>query len=55
MVDIEDKWQFQNELAYIVRNPFVAMKDVNPLAYPWCSGYLYFNAKEETRSKGLKI
>ena len=43
MVDIEDKWQFQNELAYIVRNPFVAMKDVNPLAYPWCSGYLYFN------------
>ena len=33
----------QNELAYIVRNPFVAMKDVNPLAYPWCSGYLYFN------------
>lgn len=35
--------QFRNEIAYVVRNPYVARDDVNPFAYPWCSGYLYFN------------
>ena len=35
--------QLRNEIAYVIRNPYVVMVDVNPLAYPWCSGYLYFN------------
>lgn len=35
--------QLRNEIAYVVRNPYVARADVNPFAYPWCSGYLYFN------------
>ena len=35
--------QFRNEVAYVIRNPYVVLVDVNPLAYPWCSGFLYFN------------
>ena len=35
--------QLRNEIAYVVRNPYVARTDVNPFAWPWCSGYLYFN------------
>ena len=35
--------QFRNEIAYVIRNPYVARTDVNPFAYPWSSGYLYFN------------
>ena len=35
--------QLRNEIAYVIRNPYVARADVNPFAYPWCSGYLYFN------------
>ncbi len=35
--------QFRDEIAYVIRNPFVVRKDINPFAYPWCSGFLYFN------------
>ena len=35
--------QLRNEIAYVIRNPYVVRADVNPLAYPWCSGFLYFN------------
>ena len=35
--------QFRNEIAYVIRNPYVTRTDVNPFAWPWCSGYLYFN------------
>lgn len=35
--------QLRNEIAYVVRNPYVVRTDVNPLAFPWCSGFLYFN------------
>lgn len=35
--------QLRNEIAYVIRNPYVVIVDVNPFAYPWCSGYLYFN------------
>jgi len=35
--------QFQNELVYIIRNPYVVRDDINLLSYRWCSGYLYFN------------
>lgn len=33
----------RNELAYVIRNPFVDRTSVNLFAYKWCSGYLYFN------------
>lgn len=35
--------QFYDELAYVIRNPYVVSPDVNLLSYPWSSGYLYFN------------
>lgn len=35
--------QFRNEIAYIIRNPFVVRNDINLFSYQWCSGYLYFN------------
>jgi len=35
--------QFRDEVAYVIRNPYVVREDVNPLAWPWCSGFLYFN------------
>ena len=35
--------QLRDEIAYVIRNPFVVRKDINPFAYPWCSGFLYFN------------
>ncbi|MBO6032619.1 MAG: hypothetical protein J6Q22_14365 [Prevotella sp.] len=35
--------QLRNEIAYVIRNPYVARVDVNPFAYPGCSGFLYFN------------
>ncbi|MBR5257032.1 MAG: hypothetical protein IKV62_09710 [Bacteroidales bacterium] len=35
--------QLRDEIAYVIRNPFVVRKDVNPFAYTWCSGFLYFN------------
>ena len=35
--------QLRNEIAYVIRNPFVVRNDVNLLACPMTSGYLYFN------------
>ena len=35
--------QFENEVVYVIRNPFVVNDSVHLFAYPWCSGYLYFN------------
>ncbi len=43
LVAITDIKQFRNETAYVLRNPFVARVDVNPLTYKWGSGNLYFN------------
>ena len=40
---IESLTQLRNEIAYVIRNPYVVRVDVNPFAWPWCSGYLYFN------------
>lgn len=40
---IESLTQLRNEIAYVIRNPYAARKDVNLFAWPWCSGYLYFN------------
>ena len=35
--------QLRDEVAYVIRNPFVVRTDVHAFAYPWCSGFLYFN------------
>ena len=35
--------QLRNEIAYVIRNPFVVRNDVNLFACPMTSGYLYFN------------
>lgn len=43
LLSIDDLRQLRNEIAYVIRNPFVVRIDVNPLAFQWCSGYLYFN------------
>lgn len=42
-VPINSLTQLRDEIAYVVRNPFVARNNVNMFAYKWCSGYLYFN------------
>lgn len=36
--------QLRNEIAYVLRNPFVVNPEVNVFAYPWTSGNLYFNS-----------
>lgn len=36
--------QFRDEIAYVIRNPFVVRDDINLFAYQWCSGFLYFNS-----------
>ena len=41
-VSIDNLRQLRDEIAYVVRNPFVARNNVNIFAYRWCSGYLYF-------------
>lgn len=42
-IPIVSNYQARAEIAYVVRNPYVVRKDVNPLSYYWCSGFLYFN------------
>ena len=43
ILEIKDIKQMKDEIAYVIRNPYVARNDVNPFAHPWSSGYLYFN------------
>lgn len=40
---IDSVRQFRDEMAYVLRNPFVIRRDVHPLTYMWGSGVLYFN------------
>lgn len=42
-IPIQSDYQARTEIAYVIRNPYVVRKDVNPLSYYWCSGFLYFN------------
>ena len=35
--------QLKDEIAYVIRNPFVVRNDINVFACPSTSGYLYFN------------
>lgn len=43
MTAITSLKQFRDEVAYVIRNPYVVRDDINPFSYRWCSGYLYFN------------
>ena len=43
LIEITDLKQLRDEIAYVIRNPYVARGDVNPFGYAWCSGFLYFN------------
>lgn len=40
---INDLRQLRTEIAYVIRNAFVARPEVNVFADPWSSGFLYFN------------
>lgn len=51
-IRVEDLAQLRTEIAYVVRNPFVANRNVNMFSYPWCSGYLYFNGNESRMKEG---
>ena len=52
---VKDLWQLKDLIAYVVRNPFAAMKDVNMFSYRWCSGYLYFNSMLPYLPKGERV
>ena len=39
---IESLQQLRTEIAYVIRNRFVAQNDVHVFADPWSSGCLYF-------------
>ena len=48
--------QFISEVVYVIRNPFVVSNSVHLFAFPWCSGYLYFNKMlEEAESIGSQV
>ena len=47
-VAIQDLKQFRDELAYIIRNRFVARPDVNPFCDPYGTSWLYFNPLMES-------
>jgi hypothetical protein len=51
MTAINNLKQLRDEIAYVLRNPFVVMADVNVFAYPWTSGNLYFNPFLEKKGK----
>jgi hypothetical protein len=54
-IKIEDLNQLKTEIAYVVRNPFAANRNVNMFSYPWCSGYLYFNGNQSQMREGEKL
>ena len=54
-IKIEDLAQLRTEISYVVRNPFVANRNVNMFSYPWCSGYLYFNGNESRMREGEEL
>lgn len=51
-VPINNLKQLRDEIAYVVRNPYVASPNVNMFSYRWCSGYLLFNDMLEYAREG---
>lgn len=54
-VPINNLKQLKDEIAYVVRNPYVASSNVNMFSYRWCSGHLYFNGLSELMEKGVNM
>ena len=54
-IPIENLKQLRDEIAYVIRNPFVSRRDVNLFSYRWCSGYLYFNGLKESFQEGTRV
>lgn len=54
-IKIEDLAQLKAEIAYVIRNPFVANRNVNMFSYPWCSGYLCFNGTRSLMREGEQL
>ena len=54
-VPINNLKQLKDEIAYVVRNPYVASSNVNMFAYKWCSGYMYFNGMLAFMEKGERL
>ena len=54
---INDLRQLRTEIAYVIRNAFVARPEVNVFADPWSTGFLYFNpllVKDGVSASSLK-
>ena len=51
LTEITSLKQFRNEVAYVLRNPYVARTDINPILCEWTSAPLYFNPKIEKAGK----
>ena len=43
ITEITSLKQLRDEIIYVIRNPFVVREDIHVFAYPWTSGFLYFN------------
>jgi len=43
ITEITSLKQLRNEIAYVIRNPFVVRNDINVFACPLTSAHLYFN------------
>lgn len=54
-IPVENLKQLRDEIAYVIRNPFVSHKDVNLFSYRWCSGYLYFNGLQGIIQEGTRV
>ena len=55
VVQIETLRQLRDEIAYVIRNPYVARTDVNPFSYPWCTGFLYYNHRLLSLLQGVPV
>ena len=55
LIPIESLKQLRDEIAYVIRNPFVSQKDVHLFSYRWCSGYMYFNGLQGIIQEGTRV
>lgn len=55
LTGISNLYQLRDEIAYVIRNPFVDVPNVNLFSYRWCSGYLYFNGMMGFLPKGVSV
>lgn len=53
LTEITSLKQFRNEVAYVLRNPYVARTDINPILCEWTSAGLYFNPGLTVRGKAF--